>query len=339
MQSPVPQQPGTGQPVRSRPAPLEFEMELARLEDRLADMRRWAEEYAEQGQHTNIDGEISRLEAKAMDMRVSLFSNLTRWQRVLVARHKDRPYTLDYVNFLVDDFTELHGDRYFSDDRAMACGLGRFRGHSVAIVGQQKGRLLDEKLKRNWGMAGPDGYRKALRIMKLAEKFHLPVISIIDTPGAAPGVGAEERGQAEAIARNLYEMSRLRTPILIVIVGEGASGGALGIGVGDRTLMMENCWYSVISPEGCAQILWRTAEAREEAADAMKISAQDLLELGLIDEVVREPLGGAHRNPEEAAQILGDRIEYYLLQIEAIPLSDLVHQRRARLYQHGVWTE
>lgn len=339
MQSPAPQQPGGNQPVRSRPAPLEFEMELAKLEDRLADMRRWAEEYAEQGQDTNIGEEIAHLEAKAMEMRVSIFSNLTRWQRVQVARHKDRPYTLDYVNHLIEDFTELHGDRYFADDPAMVCGIGRFHGRSVAIVGQQKGRSLNEKLRRNWGMAGPDGYRKALRIMRLAEKFHLPVISIIDTPGAAPGVGAEERGQAEAIARNLYEMSRLRTPVLIAIVGEGASGGALGIGVGDRTLMMENCWYSVISPEGCAQILWRTAEAREDAADAMKISAQDLLELGLIDEVVREPLGGAHRDPEEATQILGDRIEHHLSQLEVIPLVDLVNQRRARLYQHGVWTE
>jgi acetyl-CoA carboxylase carboxyl transferase subunit alpha len=302
-------------------------------------MRRWAQEYAEQGQDTNIQQEIARLEAKAMEMRVSIFSNLTRWQRVQVARQKDRPYTLDYINGLIEDFTELHGDRYFADDPAMVCGVGRFRGRPVAIVGQQKGRSLDEKLKRNWGMAGPDGYRKALRIMRLGEKFHMPVVSIIDTPGAAPGVGAEERGQAEAIARNLYEMSRLKTPILIAIVGEGASGGALGIGVGDRTLMMENCWYSVISPEGCAQILWRTAEAREEAADAMKIAAQDLFELGLIDEVVREPLGGAHRNAEEAAEILSDRIEYHLSALETVPIPELVSQRRNRLYQYGVWNE
>jgi len=327
------------QPGKGRPAPLDFELELAKLEDRIADMRRWAEEYAEQGQDTNIEDEIARLEAKAMEMRVSIFSNLTRWQRVQVARHRDRPYTLDYLNALMEDFTELHGDRYFSDDPAMVCGVARFRGRSVAVVGQQKGRALDEKLRRNWGMAGPDGYRKALRIMRLGEKFHLPVISIIDTPGAAPGVGAEERGQAEAIARNLFEMSRLRTPILIAIVGEGASGGALGIGVGDRVLMMENCWYSVISPEGCAQILWRTADAKEEAADAMRISAHDLLEFGLIDEVVREPLGGAHRAPEEAAAILGDRLEHHLKQLESIPTPKLLTQRRARLYKYGVWGE
>lgn len=339
MNTPHGQQSNGDGSVRSRPAPLEFEMELAKLEERLADMRRWAEEYAEQGQETNIEDDISKLEAKAMEMRVSIFSNLTRWQRVLVARHRDRPYTLDYLKLIMDDFTELHGDRYFSDDPAMIAGIARFRGRSVAIIGQQKGRALDEKLKRNWGMAGPDGYRKALRIMRMAEKFHLPVISFVDTPGAAPGVGAEERGQAEAIARNLFEMSRLRTPILIAVIGEGASGGALGIGVGDRVLMLENCWYSVISPEGCAQILWRTADAKEDAADAMRISAHDLFEFGLIDEVVREPLGGAHRNPDEAAQILGDRIEQHLGELEAIPPADLVSSRRAKLYRYGIWGE
>ena len=289
------------------PSPLEFESELAKLEERIAELESWADENTEEDGSSDIYEQIGKLKTKAIEMRVKLYSNLTRWQKVLVARHKDRPYTLDYINMLTDDFTELHGDRYFGDDPAMVGGLGRFRGRSVAIVGQQKGRELKEKLGRNWGMSGPEGYRKALRIMRLAEKYGMPVICIIDTPGAAPGVGAEERGQAEAIARNLFEMSKLRAPIVIAVVGEGASGGALGIGVGDRVLMMENCWYSVISPEGCAQILWRTADAKKDAAEAMKISADDLLELGLIDEVVREPLGGAHREVEKCREASGRR--------------------------------
>ncbi len=326
-------------PKSNRPVPLDFELELARLEDRIDEMKQWAIDNREQAEKQDIAEEISKLEAKAMEMRVSIFSNLTRWQRVQVARHRDRPYTLDYVTTIMDDWTELHGDRYFADDPAMVSGIARFRGRSVAVVGQQKGRSLDEKLRRNWGMAGPEGYRKAIRVMKMAEKFSMPVISFIDTPGAAPGIGAEERGQAEAIARNLWEMSQLRTPIVIVIIGEGASGGALGIGVGDRALMMENCWYSVISPEGCAQILWRTAEAKEDAAEAMMVSAHDLKEFGLIDEVVREPLGGAHRNPKESARILADRIDFHLSQIETIPIRELLAQRRARLYSYGVWAE
>ncbi len=331
--------PTSGPSHRSRPAPLDFEAELVKLEDRITDMKKWAEEYSATGQDPAIAQEIARLEARANDMRAAIYRNLTHWQRVQVARHRDRPYTLDYIHLLMEDFSELHGDRYFADDAAMVCGIARFRGRSVALVGQQKGRTVDERIKRNWGMAGPEGYRKALRIMKLAEKFHLPVISLVDTPGAAPGVGAEERGQAEAIARNLFEMSRLRTPILVAIIGEGASGGALGIGVGDRVLMMENCWYSVISPEGCAQILWRTADAKEQAAAAMKISAQDLLELGLIDEVVREPLGGAHRAPEEAARILGDRLEENLNLLATLPADKLIERRRKRLYAYGQWEE
>jgi acetyl-CoA carboxylase carboxyl transferase subunit alpha len=322
-----------------RPAPLDFELELVKLEDRITDMKKWAEEYAEKGQDANIEQEITKLESRANELRTALYNNLTHWQRVQVARHRDRPYTLDYISVLMEDFTELHGDRSFADDAAMVCGIAQFRGRSVAIIGQQKGRTIEQRVKRNFGMAGPEGYRKALRIMRLAEKFHMPVLSFIDTPGAAPGVGAEERGQAEAIARNLYEMSKLRTPILISVIGEGASGGALGIGVGDRVLMMENCWYSVISPEGCAQILWRTAEAKQEAAAAMKISAFDLLELHLIDEVVKEPLGGAHRAPAEAAAILGDRIEKHLIELTAIPIPQLLTQRRARLYAYGQWSE
>lgn len=329
----------SSQPQKNRPASLDFESELVKLEDRITDMKKWAEEYAQTGQDPNIAQEIATLEARAQQMRSSLYRNLTHWQRVQVARHRDRPYTLDYLGILIEDFSELHGDRHFADDAAMVCGIGKFRGRSVAIVGQQKGRTIEERIKRNWGMAGPEGYRKALRIMKLAEKFHMPVISLVDTPGAAPGVGAEERGQAEAIARNLFEMSRLNTPILVAIIGEGASGGALGIGVGDRVLMMENCWYSVISPEGCAQILWRTADAKEQAAAAMKISAKDLLELGLIDEVVPEPVGGAHRAPEEAAKILGDRIEHGLAELAAMHAEKLLKRRRERLYSYGQWDE
>jgi len=328
-----------GLPHGPRPAPLDFEAELVKLEDRITDMRKWADEYSKTGQDPAIAQEIAKLEARANEMRAAIYRNLTHWQRVQVARHRDRPYTLDYINLLTEDFSELHGDRHFADDAAMVCGIARFRGRSVALVGQQKGRTVEERIKRNWGMAGPEGYRKALRIMKLAEKFHMAVISLVDTPGAAPGVGAEERGQAEAIARNLFEMSRLQTPILVAIIGEGASGGALGIGVGDRVLMMENCWYSVISPEGCAQILWRTADAKEQAAAAMKISAQDLHALGLIDEVVPEPVGGAHRAPEEAARILGDRLEENLNLLAAIPPTELLERRRNRLYAYGQWEE
>ena len=322
----------------SRPAPLEFEAELAELEDQITELRRWAAKNAEQGEDTtSVEDQIAKLKTKAVEMRVKLFDNLTRWQRVLVARHKNRPYTWDYIKMITEDFTELHGDRLFGDDTAMVAGIAKFRGRSVVVVGQQKGRELQEKLDRNWGMAGPEGYRKALRVMRLAEKFHLPVISLVDTPGAAPGVGAEERGQSEAIARNLFEMSRLKTPVVIAIIGEGASGGALGIGVGDRVLMMENCWYSVISPEGCAQILWRTADAKEDAAQAMRISAHDLFDLGLVDEVVREPLGGAHRSPEDAGGLLGDVIEKHLKELDAIPVDDLLRQRREKLYNYGVW--
>ncbi len=324
---------------KKRPVPLDFELELAKLEDRIDEMRSWSKDQAEQGGHIDIKEEIATLEAKAMEMRVSIFSNLTRWQRVQVARHRDRPYTLDYITMLMGDFTELHGDRQFADDHAMIAGIARFRGRSVAVVGHQKGRTLDEKLHRNWGMSGPEGYRKALRIMKLAERFRLPVISFIDSPGAAPGVGPEERGIAEAIARNLYEMSELQTPIVILVVGEGGSGGALGIGVGDRVLMQENCWYSVITPEGCAQILWRTAEAKEEAAEAMSVSAADLLEFHLIDEIVREPLGGAHRAPEESAQTLGDRLEHHLAQLETVSVHELVSLRRSKLYSYGTWED
>jgi acetyl-CoA carboxylase carboxyl transferase subunit alpha len=326
-------------PNPNRPVPLDFELELANLEDQIEEMKDWARDNSDQADKQNIAEEISRLEAKAMEMRVSIFSNLSRWQRVQVARHRDRPYTLDYVEMMMDDWSELHGDRQFADDPAMIAGIAKFRGRSVAVVGQQKGRALNDKLKRNWGMAGPEGYRKAMRIMKMAEKFKLPVLSFVDTPGAAPGISAEEHGQAEAIARNLFEMSTLRTPIIVSVIGEGASGGALGIGVGDRALMMENCWYSVISPEGCAQILWRTATAKEEAAEAMRVSAEDLKGFGLIDEVVREPLGGAHRNPEEAAGILSDRLDFHLSQVETIPTHELLAQRRAKLYSFGVWSE
>jgi acetyl-CoA carboxylase carboxyl transferase subunit alpha len=325
--------------IKKRPSPLEFEAEIAALEERIEQLEHWTEDALEGEENTEIEEQVSKLKAKAVEMRVRLFSNLSRWQKVLVARHRDRPYTLDYINLMTEDFVELHGDRLCADDPAMVCGFARFRGRPVAIVGQQKGRTIEEKLDRNWGMAGPEGYRKALRIMKLAEKYHMPIISLVDTPGAAPGVSAEEHGQAEAIARNLFEMARLRTSIVIVVIGEGASGGALGIGVGDRALMMENCWYSVISPEGCAQILWRTSDAKEDAAQAMRISAADLEELGLIDEVVQEPMGGAHRSPEGAADLLGTALDHHIQEITAMPLDNLLAARRKKLYQFGIWGE
>lgn len=248
--------------------------------------------------------EIEELKQKRKDELEKIYSGLSRWQRVQLARHPRRPFSLDYIQNLAPDFVELHGDRHFADDPSLVGGLGSIDGQSILFIGQQKGRNTNENLFRNFGMMRPEGYRKALRIMKLAEKFNVPVVSLIDTPGAYPGLGAEERGQGEAIAKNLLEMSRLKVPILAIVIGEGASGGALGIGVCDRMLMLENTWYSVISPEGCASILWRDASLASDAADAMKVTPKDLLGLGICDRIIEEPLGGAHRNPEKMVKVL-----------------------------------
>jgi len=313
---------------------LDFEKPVAELEKKIQEMKEYS-----LSENVEISEEIARLEEKAARLRAEIYSRLTRWQRVQLARHPQRPYTSDYIERICSDFIELHGDRLFGDDPAIVGGIAKIDGKPVVIFGHQKGRDTKQKLYRNFGMAHPEGYRKALRLMHLAAKFRRPVISLIDTPGAYPGVGAEERGQAEAIARNLYEMARLPVPIVIVIIGEGASGGALGIGVGDRILMLENTWYSVISPEGCAAILWRDSSKAEAAADALKLTASDLLELKLIDGVVEEPIGGAHRNYDEAARLVKEHILSALSELERLPPDELVRQRLEKFSRMGYWEE
>jgi acetyl-CoA carboxylase carboxyl transferase subunit alpha len=270
-------------------------------------------------------------------LQLTVYAGLTRWQKVQLARHPDRPYTLDYIGMITKDFVELHGDRYYRDDKAIVGGLATIEDRKVMLIGHQKGRDTKSNVYRNFGMPNPEGYRKALRLMKLAEKFRLPVVTLLDTPGAYPGLEAEERGQAEAIARNLLEMSRLRVPIVVAIIGEGASGGALGIGVGDRILMMENSWYSVISPESCSSILWRSWDYKEQAAEALQLTAPDLKKQGIIDEIMPEPLGGAHRNPEQAARVLKDTIVQELKQLAKIKPEKLLERRIEKFSAMGVW--
>ncbi len=276
---------------------LEFEKPLLELEQKIEEMKKMSDSL-------DISEEIAKLENKVNELRKNIFENLTPWQVVQLARHPQRPLSLDYINRMTENFIELHGDRCFADDKAVVGGFARLGDRTVMIIGQQKGRDTKSNLYRNFGMMNPEGYRKALRLMKVAEKFGKPVITLLDTPGAFPGIEAEERGQAEAIARNLFEMSKLKTPIIVAIIGEGASGGALGIGIGDRILMMRYCWYSVISPESCSSILWRSWDYKEQAAEALKLTAPDLLKLGIIDRIIDEPVGGAHRNHDEAAKIL-----------------------------------
>ena len=287
----------------------------------------------------DLDEDIKRLEKKAAELRHEIYMNLTRWQRVQLARHPQRPYTLDYIERMCDYFEELHGDRRFSDDKAVVAGLAKIDEFSAVIVGQQKGKDTKENLYRNFGMPHPEGYRKAMRVMELAAKFNKPIITLIDTPGAFPGIGAEERGQAEAIAYNLMRMARLPVPIINVIIGEGASGGALGIGVGDRILMTENGWYSVISPEGCAAILWRDAAYAPQAAEAMKVTAPDLLNFGIIDEIIREPEGGAHVDPDLAARFVKEAILKHLKEFIKIPIKKLLQQRIEKFSKMGAWKE
>ena len=283
--------------------------------------------------------ELSTLKVKRKASLKKIFSGLSRWQRVQLARHPQRPFSLNYIKAFAPDFIELHGDRHFGDDAAVICGLGTIDNVKVVFIGQQKGRNTKENLLRNFGMMRPEGYRKALRIMKLAEKFNLPVISLIDTPGAYPGIGAEERGQGEAIAKNLWEMSKLTVPIISVIIGEGASGGALGIGVCDRMLMLENTWYSVISPEGCASILWHDAAKAPDAADAMKVIPDDLMNMGICDRIIEEPLGGAHRNSAEMATILKSVLLDEIAQLKEIDADTFLARRIERYNKMGVFTE
>jgi acetyl-CoA carboxylase carboxyl transferase subunit alpha len=311
---------------------LEFEKPILELEQKIEEMRKYAD-------NLDIADEISKLEQKVDQLRDSIFSSLTRWQRVQLARHPDRPYTLDYIHLMTEDFIELHGDRRAGDDKAIVAGLARLDGQTVMIIGHQKGRDTKSNLFRNFGMPNPEGYRKALRLMQLAAKFKKPVITLLDTPGAYPGIGAEERGQAEAIARNLFEMSHLPVPIIVAIIGEGASGGALGIGVGDRVLMFENCWYSVIAPESCSSILWRSWDYKEQAAESLKLTAADLLEQKIIDRILPEPPGGAHRNHELAAQTLKTALLEELKALAKLKPEKLVQNRIDKFSKMGAWRE
>ena len=283
--------------------------------------------------------EIQRLKEEKIKLVKSIFSKLTSWERVQLARHPQRPFFLDYIKMMLDENIEIHGDRHFSDDPAVVCIIGKIEKIRAVFIGQQKGRNTKENIFRNFGMMRPEGYRKALRAMKLAEKFNLPVITLIDTPGAYPGLGAEERGQGEAIAKNIYEMSKLKVPIISIVIGEGASGGALGIGVCDKMLMFENTWYSVISPEGCASILWRDASKAPEAAESMKVSAQDLVEMGICDRIINEPLGGAHRNPEQAAQLLKKTILAEIDNFKDLDGNSFLESRIERYNQMGAYSE
>ena len=313
---------------------LEFEKPLVELERQISQLKEMA-----QDQDLDVQREIAPLESKLAALRREIYDGLTPMQRVQVARHPRRPYTLDYLDTIFTDFIELKGDRLYRDDPAIVGGWARFQGRSVVVIGHQKGRDTKENLYRNFGMPHPEGYRKALRLMKMAERFHVPVITLIDTPGAWAGLGAEERGQAEAIARNLEEMAGLRTPIIAAVIGEGGSGGALALGVADRVLMLENAIYSVISPEGCAAILWQDATQKERAAEALKLTARDHYELGVIDEIVPEPAGGAHADPEQAAGALAKVLEKHLRELEALSPDQLVRERAEKYLKMGQFTE
>ncbi len=313
---------------------LDFEQSIADLEAKIEALR-----FLDSSSGVNINDEIVRLRAKSHRLTQSIFSSLTAWQVSQLARHPQRPYTLDYIGRIVEGFEELHGDRLYGDDAAIVSGIGRLDDIPVAVIGHQKGRDTREKVRRNFGMPRPEGYRKALRIMRLAERFRMPVITLIDTMGAYPGVGAEERGQSEAIARNLYVMSALRTPIVSAVIGEGGSGGALAVGVGDRMLMLQYATYSVISPEGCASILWKSAEKAAQAAEALGITAESLKRLGLIDEIVPEPLGGAHRDYDATATTLKEALKGAIRDLRDIPLDDLLTRRYVRLRQYGQFEE
>jgi acetyl-CoA carboxylase carboxyl transferase subunit alpha len=309
---------------------LDFENPIFELEERIERLKSPAPEDA-----IDHSGEIKALEEKLETVKNQIYGSLSTWQRVLVARHPKRPYTLDYIRLMITDFVELHGDRAFADDRAMICGLGDLDGIPVAIIGHQKGRNLKENLDRNFAMAHPEGYRKALRIMKMAEKFGLSIVTFVDTPGAYPGIAAEERGQAEAIARNLREMSDLRVPIVCVVIGEGGSGGALGIGIANRILMLENSYYSVISPEGCAAILFRDASKAADAAAALKITAQDLKQIGVVDEIIEEPLGGAHRDHQFTAEKIKTTLVRHLKELQKLSPDKVARDRYEKFKKMG----
>jgi acetyl-CoA carboxylase carboxyl transferase subunit alpha len=313
---------------------LDFEQPIAEVEAKIEELR-----FVGDDPEINISEQVAKLKAESRTLTKNIFSKLSSWQVAQIARHPMRPYTADYLQLIAPDFQELHGDRMYADDPAIIGGMGRIDGRVIMFIGHQKGRDTKERVRRNYGMPKPEGYRKAQRLMRLAERFSLPVVTFIDTPGAYPGVGAEERGQSEAIAFSLYLMSGLKTPIINVVIGEGGSGGALAIGVGDRLLMLQYSVYSVISPEGCASILWKSAEKAEEAAEAMRITAQSLNEFGLVDAVLPEPLGAAHRDPEAAAEVIRNAIIKYLADVDRLDIEQLLEQRRRRIAAFGQFKE
>ncbi|MCK5705915.1 MAG: acetyl-CoA carboxylase carboxyltransferase subunit alpha [Cyclobacteriaceae bacterium] len=310
---------------------LDFEKPIVELDEKIADMKSLAEQSG-----VDVSDAIKALEEKLQKLKKETYSNLTRWQRVQLSRHQDRPYTLDYIYELTDDFVELHGDRNVGDDKAMIGGFGNVGGQTIMFVGQQKGRNTKQRQERNFGMANPEGYRKALRLFKLAEKFNKPIVTLIDTPGAYPGLEAEERGQAEAIARNLREMSVLKVPVICIIIGEGASGGAIGIGVGDKVFMLENTWYSVISPESCSSILWRSWDFKEQAAEALKLTAKDMTAFGLVDGIIKEPLGGAHTNLKWQVNQIKETILKNIKELQALPVEKMIENRINKICAMGV---
>jgi len=313
---------------------LDFEKPIIELERKIEELKGFTAR-----EDLNMSGELKKLESKLAQIKKEIYENLTPWQRVQLARHPKRPYTLDYIDMMMTDFIEIHGDRHFADDKALIGGLGTLNGERVMVLGHQKGRDTKENLVRNFGSAHPEGYRKAMRLMNMAEKFSLPVVAFIDTPGAYPGIGAEERGQAEAIAYNLREMATLQTPILVFVIGEGGSGGALGIGIGDKVYVLENAYYSVISPEGCAAILWKERGRSPDAAKSLKLTAKDLLEMGIIDGIIKEPLGGAHRNPQEVALNIKSTIKKDLDILKKLPKTKLVEMRYDKFRSIGIFNE
>lgn len=313
---------------------LEFERPIVELEETIKELKKFSSE-----RHIELSSEIEKLEAKLENLKKEIYGNLNAWQRIQIARHPQRLYTLDYINRIMTDFIELHGDRLFGDDKAIIAGFAKLEGEPLAIIGHQKGRDTKENIERNFGCAHPEGYRKALRVMRLAERFKLPIVILIDTPGAYPGIGAEERGQAQAIAENIQEMFGLRTPIICCVIGEGGSGGALGIGVGDRILMFENAYYSVISPEGCSAILWKDSSKVKEAAEALKLTSFDLLKFGIIDEIVPEPLGGVHKDPQLSCQNLKEALLKNLNTLKNFSLEELLKRRYEKFRKIGVFKE
>ncbi|HOX09532.1 MAG TPA: acetyl-CoA carboxylase carboxyltransferase subunit alpha [Candidatus Omnitrophota bacterium] len=312
---------------------LDFEKPILELERKIEELKKFTS-----SENIDLSSEIKKLEDKLDKVKREVFESLSPWQRVQIARHPKRPYTLDYINLMMTDFCEVHGDRVFGDDKALICGFAKIDGQKVVVMGHQKGRDTKENLMRNFGSAHPEGYRKAMRLMHMGEKFNLPIVVFIDTPGAYPGIGAEERGQAEAIALNLMEMARLKVPIVCYIIGEGGSGGALGVGIGDRICVLENAYYSVISPEGCAAILWKDRTRAPDAAKALKLTAQDLFDLGLIDEVVREPLGGAHRDPARIAETIKESAKRHLKELSDMQPEDLVEARYEKYRKIGAFS-